>query len=100
MIILSNLTEFIKKADTAGNDFRTGGVPVTPADAAWALATARIGGRAVSCLVVDGQLYPLAGLAAALGRSVPGAVVDLFGDWSAFEPLLGDLARLAPSHSG
>jgi hypothetical protein len=25
MVILSNLTEFIKKADTAGNDFRAGG---------------------------------------------------------------------------
>jgi 2-keto-4-pentenoate hydratase/2-oxohepta-3-ene-1,7-dioic acid hydratase in catechol pathway len=99
MVILSNLTEFIKKADTAGNDFRAGGVPVTSADTAWALATARIGGRSVSCLVVDGRLYPLTDLAAALGRSVPGAVVDLFGDWPAFESVLGDLAQAAPSRS-
>jgi hypothetical protein len=60
----------------------------------WGLATARIGRHPTPCLVVSGRRYPLADLSAGSGRDVPGAVFDLFDDWSASEPWLCELAEL------
>ncbi|MBN9061824.1 MAG: fumarylacetoacetate hydrolase [Rhizobiales bacterium 65-9] len=58
----------------------------------WGLATARIDGVATACLVVDGALTPLSGLAASRGLSLPGSVAELFQDWAANEPKLAALA--------
>ena len=62
----------------------------------WALATARIGGKATSCLRVDGKLYPLPALAADL----PATTVGLFEDWARNKPRLDDLAKKAAAAHG
>ena len=49
----------------------------------WALATARIAGRAMPCLRVNGQLYPFV----ALDPHLPASMIDLFADWPAAEAL-------------
>ncbi len=54
----------------------------------WALATARIAGRAMPCLRVNGQLYPFI----ALDPHLPASMIDLFADWAAAEAQLGRLA--------
>jgi hypothetical protein len=60
----------------------------------WGLATARIGRHPTPCLVVAGRRYPFADFSAGSGRDVPGAVFDLFDDWSASEPWLCEFAEL------
>jgi 2-keto-4-pentenoate hydratase/2-oxohepta-3-ene-1,7-dioic acid hydratase in catechol pathway len=54
----------------------------------WALATARIDGKAVACLKVANQLYPLP----ALSPDLPAAAIDLFSDWPRFSAMLSGLA--------
>lgn len=58
----------------------------------WALTTAGIAGEPVACLLVDGGLHPIAGLATDHGTSLPGTVAGLFADWACCEPLLAELA--------
>jgi 2-keto-4-pentenoate hydratase/2-oxohepta-3-ene-1,7-dioic acid hydratase in catechol pathway len=54
----------------------------------WALATARIGGKAMPCLRVHDRLYPFV----ALDPHLPAALTDLFADWPSAEAKLGRLA--------
>jgi 2-keto-4-pentenoate hydratase/2-oxohepta-3-ene-1,7-dioic acid hydratase in catechol pathway len=58
----------------------------------WALATARIGGKAAPCLRVNDRLYPFA----ALDPGLPASAMDLFADWAAssarLERFAGDIA--------
>ncbi|SDR12249.1 2-keto-4-pentenoate hydratase/2-oxohepta-3-ene-1,7-dioic acid hydratase (catechol pathway) [Rhizobiales bacterium GAS113] len=56
----------------------------------WALATARIDGRATPCLRVDGRLHPLPTLAQAKG--LPHSVVEILADWPRHESKLAALA--------
>jgi 2-keto-4-pentenoate hydratase/2-oxohepta-3-ene-1,7-dioic acid hydratase in catechol pathway len=63
------------------------------------LATAQLAAGPAPCLDVDGSLYRLADLAAALGRRTPKAVEDLLADWSSSRSLLRDLAQSARSGS-
>jgi 2-keto-4-pentenoate hydratase/2-oxohepta-3-ene-1,7-dioic acid hydratase in catechol pathway len=57
----------------------------------WAVATARIGGKATPCLRVRGRLYPFPSLATGL----PDAAVGLFADWAAaaarFDRIVGEI---------
>jgi 2-keto-4-pentenoate hydratase/2-oxohepta-3-ene-1,7-dioic acid hydratase in catechol pathway len=65
---------------------------------AFALATAEIGGRPQSCLVIDERLYPVAAAAARLGiGGLDGALIDGFGDWPRFLGALEGLASRAPA---
>jgi 2-keto-4-pentenoate hydratase/2-oxohepta-3-ene-1,7-dioic acid hydratase in catechol pathway len=57
----------------------------------WALATARIGGKATPCLRVDGKLYPLS----ALAPDLPATTLALFEDWARNKARLDDLAKKA-----
>ena len=72
----------------------------TRADPSWALVTARIDASPVACLALNGQFYPLADLAADVGRASPESIVELFGDWPRSEDMLRTFARLAPSRPG
>jgi 2-keto-4-pentenoate hydratase/2-oxohepta-3-ene-1,7-dioic acid hydratase in catechol pathway len=57
----------------------------------WALATARIGGKATPCLRVDGKLYPFP----ALAPDLPATTLALFDDWARNKARLDDLAKTA-----
>jgi 2-keto-4-pentenoate hydratase/2-oxohepta-3-ene-1,7-dioic acid hydratase in catechol pathway len=63
------------------------------------LVTAQLAAGPAPCLAVDGCLYRLADLAAALGRGAPNSVEDLFADWASSQSLLRDLAQFARSGS-
>ena len=60
----------------------------------WALATIN-GAKPAAGLITEGRLYPLAALAAAAGKTLPHATVDLFTDWARTEPVLAGLAASA-----
>lgn len=57
----------------------------------WALATARIGGKATPCLRVDGKLYPFP----ALAPDLPATTMALFDDWARNKTRLDDAAKKA-----
>ena len=63
----------------------------------WGLATIDTAGKPTACLVLDGKVYSLALLAAASGRTLPAATIDLFADWAAMRPVLAQLAAGAAS---
>jgi 2-keto-4-pentenoate hydratase/2-oxohepta-3-ene-1,7-dioic acid hydratase in catechol pathway len=52
-----------------------------------------MGGQPTPCLFVARRLYPFADLVAGSGRDVPGAVFDLFNDWSESERWLCELVE-------
>ena len=58
----------------------------------WGLATLD-GGK--SALMVDGKLYPVAALAAAHGKALPGSNVAIFADWDRSRQVLTELAAAA-----
>jgi 2-keto-4-pentenoate hydratase/2-oxohepta-3-ene-1,7-dioic acid hydratase in catechol pathway len=61
----------------------------------WALATAKIDGRATACLMVDNTITPLGRLAAKQGVTLPDTIAELFADWARNEPKLAALAAKA-----
>jgi 2-keto-4-pentenoate hydratase/2-oxohepta-3-ene-1,7-dioic acid hydratase in catechol pathway len=62
----------------------------------WALATARIGGKAVPCLRIDGTLYPFP----ALAPDLPATTMALFDDWAGNKARLDDLTKKASAAKG
>ena len=60
----------------------------------WALATIN-GTKPSTGLIVDGRLYPLAGLASAAGKMLPLMMIDLFADWTRNGPIVAELAASA-----
>jgi 2-keto-4-pentenoate hydratase/2-oxohepta-3-ene-1,7-dioic acid hydratase in catechol pathway len=60
----------------------------------WALATIN-GAKPPTGLIVDGRLFPLAGLASAAGKTLPLTMTDLFADWTRNGPIVAELAASA-----